>query len=359
MTSIESRSDVSASLVRAMISGSHIPLLLFNADQRVVAASRSFCATFDIAQDRTTGRSLEELGHGEWAIPQLRLLIENALLDGPELGDYETDLAQKNGGPRRLVVSVQPLVHEDAPNARALMVINDVTQARRVENLKAALLIEKDAMLRERQILLEEMQHRVANSLQIIASVLVLKARAVKSDESRAHLQDAHDRVMSVAAVQQHLQTSVGEVEIGTYLTKLCGSLGDSMISGSREVSLEVRAETATVSSQRAVSLGLIVTELVINSLKHAFPEGRAGRIVVAYGHENEGWTLSVTDDGIGRKAAMPGVRAGLGTSVVEALARQLGGRVLISDAAPGARVAVVGIQAQAPEEPGQLPAAA
>jgi two-component sensor histidine kinase len=202
-----------------------------------------------------------------------------------------------------------------------------------------ALLLEKDVLLRERDILLQEMQHRIANSLQIIASVLLLKARAVKSAETRRHLHDAHDRVMSVAAVQQHLQQSLGDVEVSPYLTKLCDSLASSMIRESRPLSLMVRADKAVINSRTAVSLGLVVTELVINALKHAFPDGRGGRMLVVYAVEPSGWVLSVTDDGVGIPAG--GAKPGLGTTVVQALAQQLGAEVAITDAGPGARIAL------------------
>jgi PAS domain S-box-containing protein len=330
------------SLASALINTSHLPLLLFDGDLRVVCASPSFCDAFGLRQDQADGRVLAELGKGEWNIPQLRLLLENALQDHPEIGDYETDLLRPGLDPRRLVVNVQELVHEDDQNARVLLTINDVTEARRVEKTNVALLLEKDDLLREREMLMQEMQHRVANSLQIIASVLLLKARTVKSEETRSHLQDAHDRVMSVAAVQQHLQASLGDVEIRPYLTKLCESLGASMIGEARHLTLEVRAGDATISSQEAVSLGLIVTELVINALKHAFPGSRPGRVIVGYEIELEGWTLSVTDDGIGRPEPGRGAKVGLGTSVVEALARQLGAHVVMSDARPGAKIAIV-----------------
>jgi len=114
------------------------------------------------------------------------------------------------------------------------------------------------------------------------------------------------------------------------------------MIGESRQLTLEVRAGDATISSQEAVSLGLIVTELVINALKHAFPGSRPGKVVVAYVIELQGWTLSVADDGIGRLEPGRGAKVGLGTSVVEALARQLGAHVVMSDARPGARIAIV-----------------
>jgi two-component sensor histidine kinase len=337
------------SLARALMNTSQLPLVLFDDALHVVAATPSFCRVFDIAPGATDGRALAELGEGEWNIPQLRVLLQNVLAGGPEMGAYETDLVRSGAPPRRLIVNVQSIVHDDGVDARVLMSVEDVTQSRRSEQLIVALLLEKDTLLAERAVLLQEMQHRVANSLQIIASVMLIKARTVKSEETRLHLRDAHDRVMSVAAVQQHLQASAGEVEIAPYLTKLCDSLGSSMIGGSRPIALEVDADEAMLSSREAVSLGLIVTELVINALKHAFPDGRGGTVTVGYKVEQPGWTLSVTDDGIGRPPISATVKAGLGTSVVEALARQLSARVEITDAGPGARIALVNVEGRHP----------
>ena len=332
--------DSAPDLVGALVGASHTPLLLFNGQSQVVRASRSFCAAFDIDPLGIEGLGLDELGEGEWGQPQLHQLLDSALAGGPDQGDSEMDLVRPGASNRNLTVSVEALARGD--QARVLMVINDLTQIRRVENLNVSLLLEKDALLQERAVLLQEMQHRIANSLQIIASVLLLKARAVKSEETRLSLKDAHDRVMSVAAVQQHLQSTTGQIDLGPYLTKLCASLASSMIRESRPLTLQVRADDATVGSHEAVSLGLIVTELVINALKHAFPGRRGGSIVVDYRVASPGWTLSVTDDGVGRPMASPEARVGLGTSVVEALARQLGARVELSDARPGARITVI-----------------
>jgi two-component sensor histidine kinase len=129
---------------------------------------------------------------------------------------------------------------------------------------------------------------------------------------------------------------------VASYLTKLCDSLASSMIGDSRPLTLKVQADDASVTSHTAVSLGLIVTELVINALKHAFPDDRAGHVLVTYNATPGGWILAVGDDGIGRPPPGPRTRVGLGTTVVDALAKQLGARVDTSDAAPGARIAVI-----------------
>src|SRR6266498_3782026 len=159
-----------------------------------------------------------------------------------------------------------------------LLAIEDVTQRRDAE-------LEKDELLRQKEVLVQEMQHRVANSLQIIATILLLKARTVQSEETRLHLQDAHERVMSLATVQQQLRASrLGDrIEVGPYLSKLCDSLAKSMIGDRRPLALTVEAGAGTAESSAAVSIGLVITELVINALKHAFPPGRQGQILVQY----------------------------------------------------------------------------
>jgi len=113
------------------------------------------------------------------------------------------------------------------------------------------------------------------------------------------------------------------------------------MIRDPKKLRLTVEVDDTVATADMSVSLGLIVTELVINALKHAFPEDRAGDIVVSYRSVAAGWTLSVVDNGVGippTAAAKPG----LGTSIVEALAKQLGARVQVADAGPGASVSIL-----------------
>ena len=201
----------------------------------------------------------------------------------------------------------------------------------------------KDDALRENLILFQEVRHRVANSLQIIASVLLQSARKVQSEETRSHLHDAHNRVMSIATVQRQLAvTHQDTVELGPYFTQLCDSLGASMIQDHKHQSIEVRVDSSAVGGDVSVSLGLIVTELVINALKHAFPEGRPGKIVVGYQSHGPNWTLSVADNGVGMPPDSAKTTPGLGTSIIEALAKQLHARVKVADGKPGTEVSVI-----------------
>ena len=200
-----------------------------------------------------------------------------------------------------------------------------------------------DDLIREKAILLQEVQHRVANSLQIIASVLMHSARRVQSEEARGYLRDAHHRVLSIAAVQRHLSTShLGNVTLRPYFTELCESLGASMIYDPERLSIEVIVDDSVVDANTSVSLGLIITELVINALKHAFPAQKRGKVLIDYRSGGGTWALSVRDDGIGMPTGPNRAKPGLGTGIVEALAKQLRGNIHITDAAPGVAFTLV-----------------
>jgi two-component sensor histidine kinase len=230
-------------------------------------------------------------------------------------------------------LNAQKLDYGNGESVRLLLAVSDVTDARIAEKLK-------DDMLKEKAILLQELQHRVANSLQIIASVLMQSARKVQSDESRGHLYDAHQRVMSVAALQQQLAASkTGDVELRPYFSALCDSIGASMIRDHNQISLDVTVDESTTSADVSVSLGLIVTELVINALKHAFPGDRNGKITVDYCSNGPNWTLSVTDNGVGMAPGAISVKRGLGTNIIEALAKQLRAAIKVEDTDPGTAV--------------------
>lgn len=324
------------SLMLAVISSSNTPLLLLDGELAVVAASASFCRDFQIEPASVPRSRFAALGRGEWNVPQLTALLEGTASGAAEVHAYEFDLKREGQPPRLLVLNAQKLDYDDLEQVRVLLAIADVTDARASEKLK-------DNLLREKAILLQEVQHRVANSLQIIASILMQSARKVQSDETRGHLHDAHSRLMSIAAVQKHLAASrLGEVELRTYLIQLCKSLAASMIVDRTLLSIEVVVDDSVTAADISVSLGLIVTELVINALKHAFPGHRAGRITVKYASWGPNWTLSVSDNGIGMPPASENGKPGLGTNIVEALAKRLDAEVNLAGAHPGTVVSIV-----------------
>ena len=319
--------DDASALAQAILDTIRDPLLVLDHGLRVVTANRAFHQTFRMSRQDIQGRPVYRLGDGQWNIPELRSLLEEVAPQHAVMEAYEVEREFPAIGRRSMLLNAREVFNQRNASTLILLTIEDVTDRRAAEREIAELLQQKETLL-------QEMQHRVANSLQIIAGVLLLKARTVQSEDTRLHLMDAHQRVMSVAAVQQQLLASSrgGSIEIGPYLSRLCETLLASMTDDSRLISLKVQAEGGTASSAEAVSISLIVTELVINAFKHAFVGDRtAGFLVVAYEATETGWRLAVSDNGIGKPKShldLEKTTPGLGTIIVEALAKQLDARV-------------------------------
>ncbi|KRA59340.1 histidine kinase [Caulobacter sp. Root655] len=325
-------------LAQAIVDTIHEPLLVLDSDLRVLAASRSFYETFRVDPEQTMGCLLYDLGDGQWDIPALRLLLETIIPERVAMNGFEVSHDFPDLGQRIMLLNARKVLYETSSNSTILLAFTDITARRAIEREKESLLDRTRDLLNQKQVLLQEMQHRVANSLQIIASILMLKARAVTSEETRFHLKDAHQRVISVAEVQSHLHASGGvdQIEVGPYLSKLCGSLAGSMIGESQPIALTVVADHGLIGSDKAVSIGLIVTELVINAVKYAFPIARddAG-ITVAFDSGADGWTLVVSDNGVGKtETDIAATHGGLGTVIVDALVKQLDGHMTVTTTA-------------------------
>ena len=332
-------------LAQAIVDTVREPLLVLDSNLHVVAASRSFLVTFRVASKDVLGRSIYDLVEGRFNIPELQSLLQKIVPDHSTMDGFEIEAEFPGVGHRALILNAREVFYEGEDPRTLLLAFEDVTERRVIEGEKEALLKRTEELLHQKEVLLEEMQHRVANSLTIIASILMMKARSVTSEETRLHLQDAHRRVLSVATVQQHIQAAGrgDQIQIRPYLTRLCESLSNSMIGDGSAIALKVVADEGTAVSSHAVSLGLIVTELVINALKHAFPTTRPNsQVLIGYESSGSNWRVVVADNGVGKLTSKDNpTKNGLGTSLVNALAHQLGAQVELISNANGVRVSI------------------
>jgi two-component sensor histidine kinase/FixJ family two-component response regulator len=334
------RAAKSAALTQAIVDTIREPLLVLDKDLRVVLASAAFYKTFEMDKQQVQGRPVYALGDGQWDIPQLRLLLESIVPKHTAMDAYEVEQDFAGMGRRTMLLNARQVFYQGGSHATILLAIEDISERRARER-------ELQELLQQKELLLQEIRRRVANSLQIIASILLIKARTVRSKETRLHLQDAHQRVISIAAMQDHLRVSEpgASIDIQAYLSRLCETLAASMIGESRPISLQVQVqfEGGTASSTDAVSIGLIVTELVINAIKYAFPGNpREARIIVAYDWAEPNWRLTVSDNGIDKQVGhLDKINPGLGTSIVAALAKQLDARVDVRTDARGTKVSI------------------
>jgi two-component sensor histidine kinase len=193
---------------------------------------------------------------------------------------------------------------------------------------------------RARGLLLREYRHRTRNDLGSLAALLLLRARAAPSDAAREGLREAADHARALARVHAHLTPEDesggdGEASVDTreFIFGLCADLEVVQFGeGLRPVALVAEAEAHSLETERAVPLGLVLNEVVTNSLKYAFPEDRPGTVRACFTRAGKEFVLTVIDDGIGlpREEDMTGMRpprgSGLGTRLLGALAAQLRG---------------------------------
>jgi two-component sensor histidine kinase len=180
------------------------------------------------------------------------------------------------------------------------------------------------ALAAERELLLREVNHRVGNSLQIIASLLHLQANSATQDDVKAALTNAMGRVAAVAQVHRRLYTSqdLKSVLLNQYLDALLDDLRRSA-EGNKMSRLTLKAEPIEIDPDRAVAIGIIANELVMNAVKYAYPDG-AGPIHVDLRSEGNDIVLSISDDGVGSNGKSDPRSTGMGQRIVSAMATKL-----------------------------------
>ena len=174
-------------LAQAIVDTVREPLLVLDGDLRVLAVSRSYYLTFRVDRQDVLGRPLYALGDGQWQIPALRILLEKIIPERAAMDAFEVEHEFPMIGRRVMLLNARAVFYADHSQTTLLLAFEDVTERRAIEREKAELLRQTEELLRQKDVLLRELEHRVANSLQIIASILMLKARTVTSEETRQH----------------------------------------------------------------------------------------------------------------------------------------------------------------------------
>ncbi len=198
-----------------------------------------------------------------------------------------------------------------------------------------------EALAAEREMLLREVNHRVGNSLQIIASLLHLQANTATQEDVKAALTNAMGRVAAVAQVHRRLYTShdLKSVLLNQYLDALLDDLRRSA-EGNRMSRLTLRAEAVEIDPDRAVAIGIVVNELVMNAVKYAYPDC-AGPIHVELRCENDDIVLSIADNGVGLHATNDPRSTGMGQRIVSAMATKLDASVTPDPTHAGTKIVV------------------
>jgi PAS domain S-box-containing protein len=297
-------------------------ILVLDPDLTIRFANRSFCQTFAVAPEDTVGRRLYEIGNGQWDIPKLRTSLETIISGRKTIEAFEVEYVLPSIGRRIMMLNARKVYRPGNKTRQILLAIEDVTERTRLQREHAA--------ARQRiDMLLQELTHRVKNSLQFIAAMVMIEARSHKSGEGRAALERVSSRITALGQLYSTLSKAdtVEAVDAATYLDELCRDLIASVHKeGDTSVMLKTDFESELLPTDRAIPIGLIVNELVTNAVKYAFPGEAKGTVMVTLKRVPGELRLTVADDGQGldpRRAD-----SGLGGRLVDGFAQQLGGLV-------------------------------
>jgi chemotaxis protein methyltransferase CheR len=311
-------------------------LLVLEPDLTIRFANRSFCQMFAVAPENTVGRKLYKLGNGQWDIPKLRTALETIISGRKTIEAFEVDQFFPSIGRRVMVLNARKVYRPGSKIQQVLLAIEDVTERVRLER--------EHAVAHERiGMLMQELTHRVKNSLQSIASMVMIEARSQKSGEGKAALERVSHRIDALGQLYSKLSKSdtVEAVDAATYLHDLCRDLIASVHKeGGTSIVLKTDIDSELLPTDQAISMGLIVNELVTNALKYAFPSETKGTVMVTLKRVPGALRLTVADNGKGIDITR--ADSGLGGRLVEGFAQQLGGQIERESGSQGTTVHLI-----------------
>lgn len=298
-------------------------ILLVSQSGRIVRANMEAEAIFGYTNEQLLALSIEDLMPDQFRQHhQAARTSYFSNLEQQQMGGGKRFLGRRSDGTVFPVDVMLSQLRSSEENL-AIATVRDITELRRSEE-------RTNAALREKETLLKELYHRVKNNLQVIASMINLQERAIPDHATRFALKDAADRVRAMALVHEKLYQSsdLSSIALDDYIAQLCRQLGTAAAADRRGIVLVTEVEPVEIGLDIAIPLGLVLNELISNSLKHAFPAGRRGRIAVRLERESDAtMRLTVSDDGIGLPPGMtPTFTPSLGLKLVAALAAQLDG---------------------------------
>jgi PAS domain S-box-containing protein len=239
---------------------------------------------------------------------------------------YKVQNVKKDGTLIWCRATTSRFVHPDYGNVM-VAVQQDITEQKQMEDqLKAS--------LQEKEVLLKEIHHRVKNNLQIVDGLLKMQSRRITNAEALSALQDSQSRIASIALIHEKLYSSneLANIDFARYISELTASLFESYNIGSNPVNLSIEVSPISLEIETAIPCGLIINELVSNSLKHAFPQEQAGEIQIKFHQSNDSaLVLIVQDNGIGLPENLDIQKTrSIGMTLIQGLVDQLEGTLEI-----------------------------
>ena len=302
------------------------PLLVLDDGLKVITANRSFYNTFKVSREETENRPIFELGGSQWNIPRLKKFLIDILPRNTAFDDFEVEHDFPVIGKKIMLLNARGIMQHGEKKQMILLAIEDVTGRKQAEDFL------KDA-LKEKEVLLKELYHRTKNNMHSISSLIILQANMIKDPEIRQIFKETQARINSMALVHELLYKTkeLSKLDLKDYLEELTKAVAADYKADNVRLNLDF--DSAQVSLDVAIPCGLIVNELLSNSMKHAFPNKRGGEISISLRAKGNEIELAYSDNGIGFPEGFQVERSrSLGLRLINELARkQLQGSLEIS----------------------------
>jgi len=312
---------------KAILDASIDRIRLVDTDMNIIWANKTTTRELNIATEDSVGKNCYQLFQDSDSpcpgCPTVTALesgkIENAMI-------HHTSSKGMEGETYWDVYAV-PIKDEAGRTISIIQMSRNITARKQAQD-------KLTASLKEKEILLKEVHHRVKNNMQVISSLLNLQSQHITDKDSRAMFQESQNRVRSMALIHEKLYTSedLSHIDIASYIHSLTHQLITTYSTAASRVSMNIAINDIFLTITTAIPCGLIINELVTNALKHAFPQKQKGTITVSMTPSNtDTLTLTVSDTGIGFPEAIDfNNTTTLGMQLVTSLAQQLEGTITL-----------------------------
>ena len=265
-------------------------ITILDRNHRVVKVNKAMAERLKKSPDACTGLICYQVVH-ECNTPPENCPHEKLLKDGLE---HVSEIEEKNLG-GYFIVTASPIKDSNGEVLGSIHIAHDITKRKEME-------VKLEKTLEEKNTLMKEIYHRTKNNLMVISSLLSLQSRYIKDEDTQSIFKESQNRAKSMAMIHEKLYRS-GDLEhlnFAEYIVNLSNDLYDTYTLDKNLIKLVLDIDEVTLNVEISIPLALIVNELLTNSLKHAFPDGRGGEIKVELKRCNGGFKLSVSDNGIG-----------------------------------------------------------
>lgn len=293
---LENKLRAGTQFMQMLINAIPIPVFYKNVDGVYQGCNRAFEVFIGRPRNEIIGKTAYDISPPDLA--ETYQAMDEVLLRQPDRPQvYETDVRQKSGALRRIIFHKAVFYNLNDEPEGLVGAILDITDRKQTEE-------QVQKTLREKELLLSEIHHRVKNNLQIISSLISLQINELSSPETAQHLRETRSRIQAMAFIHEGLyaSSSMSDIEMGGHLEKIANAVSNSYAARLPRVCLEVTAERMVLNLTQAVPLGLVANELLTNAYKHAFSGNiREGRIqVIMRETADQRIQLIISDNGAG-----------------------------------------------------------